>query len=172
MPLFTGKMSMVVHGNWVMADVKRFAPELEFGLAPEPVPDRDGQRATMAGGFFWMIPSGTKHQDTVWELVKHLLEDANLLEFCKVRDQLPAKKSAAADPYFTQGAHKPFVEAIGWSVPYFELPYGRELNAAMTEARDAAVSGQATPRQALDEAVRKANLAIDTYFRERLGITR
>jgi multiple sugar transport system substrate-binding protein len=171
-PLFTGKMSMVVMGNWIMADLKQYAPQLDYGLAPEPVPDKDGQRATMAGGYFWMIPTGTKHKDAVWELVKHLLEDPNLLEFCKVRDQLPAKKSVAADPYFAQGTHKPFIEAIAWSIPFFELPYGGEIWAAINEARDLAVSGQVAPRQALDEAVRKANLAIETYFRERLGITR
>jgi maltose-binding protein MalE len=68
--------------------------------------------------------------------------------------------------------YKPFVEAIQWSVPYFELPYGRDLNSAINEARDAAVSGQMNPKQALDEAVRKSNLAIEAYFREKLNITR
>jgi multiple sugar transport system substrate-binding protein len=175
MPFFTGKMSMIVHGNWVLADVQRFAPQMEIGMAPEPVPDRDGQRATMAGGYFWMLmngPQATQKKDTTWELVKHLLEDANLLEFCKVRAQLPAKKSTAADAYFTQGGHKPFVDAIAWSVPYFELPYGRDLNMAINEARDLGVSGQANPKQALDEAVRKSNLAIEAYFKERPAVTR
>lgn len=159
-------------GNWILQDLRRYAPDLEHGLAPEPVPDKDGQRATMAGGYFWMIPNGTRHKDLVWELMKHLLEDANLLDFCKVRAQLPAKKSVAADAYFSQGMYRPFVEAISWSIPFFELPYGREIWAAINEARDLAVSGQVAPRQALADSVRKANQAIETYFRERLGISR
>ncbi|HEY3280831.1 MAG TPA: extracellular solute-binding protein, partial [Armatimonadota bacterium] len=80
-PFFIGKVAMCTNGNWQLANIARFAPGLDFAVAPAPVPDdryfrrhpfsaKDPQFVTWAGGFSLAIPRGVKHPKESWEFVK------------------------------------------------------------------------------------------------------
>ncbi len=80
-PFLTNKLAMKIDGNWVLNNIARFGPDLDFGVAPAPVPsDRlhhTGRFAnekdtfiTWAGGFSYAIPRGAKHPDEAWEFIK------------------------------------------------------------------------------------------------------
>jgi multiple sugar transport system permease protein len=80
-PFFTGQVAMKVDGDWVFYGIARFAPNLEFGAAPAPVPDdrfyRRGRFVdekdtfiTWTGGFSWAIPRGAKNVEGGWAFIK------------------------------------------------------------------------------------------------------
>lgn len=84
-PFLTGKVAMKVDGNWVLNGIARFGPDLDFGVAPAPVPAErlaqtlGGQKGrftgqdpfvTWAGGFSYAIPRGAQNRDLAWEFVK------------------------------------------------------------------------------------------------------
>lgn len=82
-PFITGKVAMMVHGDWQIADLARFGPNLEFKTAPAPVPDdrfykrgkfKDEKDTyiTWIGGFSYAIPSGAKHTDGAWRYIKYM----------------------------------------------------------------------------------------------------
>ena len=71
-PFFTGKIGMVINGSWNLDAIARYAPDLDFGIAPAPVPqerlEQSGRfqgRAEIsspgAGGFSLAIPRGGRH---------------------------------------------------------------------------------------------------------------
>lgn len=92
-PFLTGQVVMKVDGDWILPNFLRFAPGMDFGVAPPPVPDdrfyKRGRFAneedtfvTWAGGFSYAIPRGARNLEGAWQLVKWLSSaEARVLEF-------------------------------------------------------------------------------------------
>jgi multiple sugar transport system permease protein len=80
-PFVVGRVAMKIDGNWVIETISRYAPQLDFGVAPAPVPDdRYYHRGrfknekdtfiTWAGGFSYAIPVGAKNVEGAWQFIK------------------------------------------------------------------------------------------------------
>jgi multiple sugar transport system permease protein len=96
-PFFTGKVAMKIDGNWVLNSIARYAPRLDFGVAPAPIPTerlrgRDifrGEPAyiTWSGGFSLAIPRGSPHVEEAWEFIKWMTSvEGRLIENRAQRD--------------------------------------------------------------------------------------
>lgn len=82
-PFFTGKVAMVINGDWMLGNVARYAPDLDFAIAPPPSPkeriahtgrfanDKD-DHITWTGGFSLAIPKGTQHPKEAWKFIQFL----------------------------------------------------------------------------------------------------
>lgn len=92
-PFFKGQVAMKIDGDWIMPNFLKYAPNLDFGVAPPPVPDdrfykrgrfkdEKDQFITWVGGFCYAIPKGARNVEGSWKLIKWLSSaDARLLEF-------------------------------------------------------------------------------------------
>jgi len=89
-PFITGKVALMVNGNWVLNTIATYKPNLNFGVAPAPVPAWRLEAAakdpslppyiTWCGGFSWAIPQGAKHPDLAWEFIRWMSsEDAAII---------------------------------------------------------------------------------------------
>ena len=117
-PFLTGKVAMVINGNWVLNNVARYAPNLDFAAAPPPIPaERLAQTGrfagvkppflTWTGGFSFAIPVGARHSAEAWRFIKWMSSH----EAYRVR--------AAADKAYNISKGRPFV---------FELSADRTVN--------------------------------------------
>ncbi len=70
-PFVTGKLAMIIDGNWALDNIARYRPDLDFGVAPPPPPEGKTP-ITWSGGFAMVIPRGAKHVEEAWELAKWL----------------------------------------------------------------------------------------------------
>ncbi|HEY0867658.1 MAG TPA: ABC transporter substrate-binding protein, partial [Fimbriimonas sp.] len=80
-PFILGKVAMKVDGDWILSGLARYAPQMDLGAAPPPVPDdryhKRGRFAnekdtfvTWFGGFSLAIPKGAKNPTDGWEYIK------------------------------------------------------------------------------------------------------
>ena len=80
-PFITGRVAMKIDGDWTIYGIARFAPQLDFGVDPAPVPDdryyKRGEFAnepdtyiTWAGGFSYAIPRGARNIEDAWNFIK------------------------------------------------------------------------------------------------------
>jgi len=88
----TGKVAMVINGDWVLSGYFTYAPALDFGTAPAPVPDdrfhKRGRFAnepdtfiTWSGGFSYAIPRGARNVEAAWRWIKFSLStEGRMLE--------------------------------------------------------------------------------------------
>jgi ABC-type sugar transport system permease subunit/ABC-type glycerol-3-phosphate transport system substrate-binding protein len=120
-PFLTGRVAMKIDGNWVLNNIARFGPDLDFGVAPAPVPadrlhhvgrfraDKD-TFITWAGGFSFAIPRGSPHAEQAWEFIKWMTcPEAAVLD-------------ATAQKAYNESKHRPFVP---------NLSANRKTNAAV-----------------------------------------
>ena len=78
-----GKVAMKIDGDWSLNSLSRYAPEMELGTAPPPVPDdryyrrgrfkdEKSQFVTWSGGFSYGIPRGARNVEGGWRFIKFL----------------------------------------------------------------------------------------------------
>lgn len=80
-PFIAGKVAMKIDGDWIINGLSRYAPNLDFGVAPAPVPDdryhrrgrfegEEDQFVTWSGGFSYAIPNGARNVEGAWKFIK------------------------------------------------------------------------------------------------------
>jgi len=80
-PFETGKLAMMLDGEWRVAFIKNEHPTLQYGTAPMPVADNKPQLygAGAVNGTIIGIPKGGKNRDQAWDLVKYLTTNDHAL---------------------------------------------------------------------------------------------
>lgn len=101
-----GKVAMKVDGDWILADMARYGPQLDVQVAPPPVPDDRFNKVgrfkdekdtyvTWFGGFSYAIPRGARNVEDAWKFVKfststegRLIEAKAQREWEKIRGRI------------------------------------------------------------------------------------
>jgi len=78
-PFLTGRVAMKIDGNWVLNHIGNYKRELNFAVAPAPMPRRRLEAGepyiSWAGGWSWVIPVGAKHPEEAWRLIRWLASE-------------------------------------------------------------------------------------------------
>lgn len=94
----TGKLAMMMDGEWRVSFIAAEHPELKYGTAPMPV-DASNSSAYGSGyinGTIIGIPKNAKNKDASWALVKYLTtNDHALAQFSNGIRNVPSTKSSA-----------------------------------------------------------------------------
>jgi len=103
-PFITGRMAMKVDTNNAIRNIARFGKNLDYGVAPAPVPAArlrgEGRFAgqpkyiTWSGGFSFAIPVGSRHVPEAWQFIKWM----NSLESRRIFNQVQRKWNLEQDP--------------------------------------------------------------------------
>jgi multiple sugar transport system substrate-binding protein len=107
-PFETGKLAMMLDGEWRVAFLKNEHPELQYGTAPMPVADGKPQLygGGAVNGTIIGIPKGGKHRDAAWALVKYLTtNDHALAKFSNGIRNVPSTVSSARSPELIPDKH-------------------------------------------------------------------
>jgi len=97
-PFETGKLAMMLDGEWRVAFIKNEHPELKYATAPMPVADGHPELygAGAVNGTIIGIPKGGKHRDQAWDLVKYLTtNDHALAKFSNGIRNVPSTVSSS-----------------------------------------------------------------------------
>lgn len=81
-PFIVGQVPMKIDGDWTMDGLARYGYNLDFGVAPPPVPDdRYAHRGrfrnekdrflSWIGGFSYAMPEGCPHVELAWRFIKY-----------------------------------------------------------------------------------------------------
>ena len=119
-----------------------------------------GEWSTMSGGYLLSVPSGAKHPDLAWELISIGATADSQYKYTSARGYVPTFYSLMKRPE-AYSSVDPFFNVILNSLPYAHfrpgIPQYTEISAAIQDAIQAAVLGQASPKAALDAAAAKVN---------------
>jgi multiple sugar transport system substrate-binding protein len=97
-PFETGKLAMMLDGEWRVAFIKNEHPELQYATAPMPVADNKPQLygSGAVNGTIIGIPKGGKNRDQAWDLVKYLTtNDHALAKFSNGIRNVPSTVSSS-----------------------------------------------------------------------------
>ncbi len=174
-PFYTGKVAMMINGEWNPYWAHRYAPNFEYGVAPLPPPSAHPERAgtTWLGGNMFCIPNGSAHPKEAWDLLVWMQSDEAQVLYAGLNNNVPNQRSALKSPALRTGA--PYKEKFGIfldlsdspnAAAFPALPVSNLYNAELFTARDLALSGDKTPADALRDVRVRVQRELDRYGRK------
>jgi ABC-type glycerol-3-phosphate transport system substrate-binding protein len=161
--LKSGDVMGIMHGSWFATELASGAPEMagQWAIAANPWGAAGRPYDSATGGACLSIPTNAAQPDLAWEFLKYSMTPENQVKYFQIVAGVPSLKTSWPDPAFDE-VNDFFGLALGRSVADWslrsqpmQLP-SLEVADLIGEAIQKATTGEASPKDALDEAVSAA----------------
>jgi len=158
----SGRAAMVVSGPWFRGEID---PGVRYGVAILPTVTSTGVRAQpFVGTEAFLISAHSTYRRQAYLAMEWLTRD----EMARIRLLQGNQPVANIEPYQSPEARNDpalaaFKEQLKYSVPMPNTPEMRMVWGPMKQALTSAIGGLSSPQQALSEAQRRTQLAIDAF---------
>lgn len=153
-------------GSQFITQIQENAPEIyENTLPSKAITGKTGKKTMAVQNV--VVPSQTEHEEAAVQFALFLTNAENQLEFSKLTPILPSATEALEDPYFTEAGDNAEPIDLVRIVSAEQLDEAEllvppmenydELRTAMHDAISAAMLGEMTPQEALDQAEKDWN---------------
>ena len=152
------KVGMKISGSWNLRLIPRLNPQLNFGVALLPKPDRPGgTAAAFAGGEVLSILNSSPHPEEAMALIRFLIDEENTIEVVKVQQNVvPTLKNSVHHPYFEKHPNQRlFFEQMKTAVAPPLHPAWLDIQEILTQAIEEVIIGEASPEVSLQKAKKK-----------------
>jgi len=163
------RMGMVHNGNWFWMPITIVNPTMKVKNATFPGgPRQKGKEFVFGGGTMVSIFKGAKHQDLAWEWLKFLgSEEGGYLVQIRTTD-VSGHRKAANDPRIVDknlGRKQilPLFEKAN-AKAYLKSPIAQQFDTEMTRLGDRVLTKEMPIKQALTEAVKATQKALDDWW--------
>ena len=148
----SGNAAMAVSGNW---EIDRMVKDAKFdwGVALLPTVTEGGERASALGGFDWGILSSTKHPAEAFRLLEYF--DSQAYRLYPEFGYIPPRSDITLSPTGVEkkdAAIKVFLDQLQYAQPRGPHPEWPKISKAIYTAMQAALTGQMSAKDALDQA--------------------
>ncbi len=153
-PFFVGKVAMWQTGEYALAHLRRYAPDLDWGWFPAPSPPGGRPGTTTAGGSVFVIPAATRHPREAWIFLDWLTRTHAVGQFCAEITNLPPLRELAGAKEFRKEPFFAFALDLAAGENVFGppgMPIWPRYRQEITRAEDYAVFGRRDPQQLLDD---------------------
>ena len=158
-PFIDGSFSIALDGEWRILQLAKFAPGLQYRVAPLPPPAGGKPLASFSNTGFLTIPVGAKHSEGAWEFIKFwsgLDHPDRAAKYATWFGWLPTSPQMAQSPDYAAFLHqnpqyKTFVDLAASPniVTTPPVSYQLFLLDRISTVDDLAARGALTPTQAL-----------------------
>lgn len=152
------QIGFLLSGGWLLHDIRKNHPELDFGLCLVPQPKKDeGTNASFAGGEYLVINKKTKYPEQAIKLIRFLIKKDNCLRLCKkIGSASPSATDAIEDPYYQEDPDLLlFQHQLQNSVSPPAHPKWVYMEEIIEKAVEEVMYDKKSPDQALDQAKKK-----------------
>lgn len=158
-----GDVMAIMHGSWYATEIASGAPDMagQWAIAALPWGEEGRPYDAATGGACLSIPKGADDPDLAWEFLKYAETPESMAEYYRIVAGVPALKTSWGDPAFDE-VNEYFGVAMGDTLSQMalrampmQLP-SLEVADLIGEAISKVTTGQATAKEALDEAVAAA----------------
>ncbi|MFE3168094.1 extracellular solute-binding protein [Streptomyces sp. NPDC059224] len=162
----SGHVAMVISAGWWTANLKSLMGPAyrDVGVAPVPLPEADGRRATLSTGFMLGVNTASEHPGEAWEFLRWLNAEkvrgvtrmsalqASVGSLTGRADDMRTLLGTGGDPNL-----RPFLEALAYAVPEPNGPGAQQAKSLLRKNIEALWTGQ----QTVDEALRTTCRQVD-----------
>ena len=176
-PFIDGSFSIALDGEWRVQQLAKFAPGLDYRVAPLPPPRGGKPLSSFSVTNFLTIPVGAKHSEGAWEFIKFwagLDHPEQAAKYNVSFGWLPTSPQMAQSPDYQAflrryPQYRAFVRLAASPnlVTTPPVPYQTYLMDRITSADEMASRGTLTPEEALSHL--EADVAQERARRKELG---
>lgn len=166
-PFYIGQMSMRCLHISGIEDIKRYAPDLEYGMTFIPAPPDGEARSSWVGGWCVALPAGCRHPKEGWELIRWLCADDQGTTLVGTEMGLmPGYRRSPAFQHLrtVRGFDQFYRILLETRHQRPVMPVQAYYMGALQRAVDAAIYGKKTPLQALRDAAAETQAELDVVL--------
>jgi len=152
------KVGMVPFGYWIIGNYRVAEVDWELGIGAMPA--GPAGRGAVSSSAMYMVSSTSQHQQEAIELIKWLVNRKNALRWATTLDHEPIDKVTAQHPHFQTPVWDAYRETLEFATTQPPTPGFNTISEELTIAQQKVLLGEATPKEALDEAAAKVNEAL------------
>lgn len=166
-PFFTGRVAMILQGNWIYNFIRNYAPpDFEWGVAAFPASDPSHpQDVTIVECDLLVIPKGAKHPHEAFEFMTYLNTRAPMEKLCLLQQKFSPLRECS--PEFFQNHPNPHIRT------FLDLAKGEgartapaiatwnEFKSDMSNAVSRIWAGKATAKDALADVQKRQQKNLD-----------
>ena len=155
-----GQIAMITTGNFVVSDLVRNFPDIDFGVAL--IPGQDGESfSSFIGGDLIAIPATSRYPDEAWEFIKFLLSEDVQIEVYAKNGIIPVRRDLHENEYFeAEPRYKVFAQALEVGYVPFTVVYNELYNPFLAGMQNAFL-GNMSVEEALTQAAAEMQIVID-----------
>ena len=156
-------VALMIEGNWAIAHVQQNFPDVDFGA--RELPTMAGQQGTMVFTVCYAINAASDQQGAAWEFVNFATGTEGMAIMAGGASLIPSRATTATILDLPNNAiMAPFVAGGAYATPW---QHGVTLSIILREYNNllpAALSGDMTLQEAMEEAMRVANNDIEIHI--------
>lgn len=150
-----GNAAMAISGPWSLGLMD--AVDFDWGLALLPIVEDVGVRSSALGGYNMAIMAMSDNPEDAWEFITWLQLPENIRRFYwdyLGGARIPSRADIADEPgrWVEDERLRVFIEQLRYAAPRGPHPRWPAISEAIQVAIQKALTGQASPQEALDEA--------------------
>ena len=164
-PFIMGVVPMMINGNWMISNFKKYAPDLDYGASWIPYPRDGGQEATWTSGWSWAIPKGVDYLDASFEALNWLAQPDNIEWFNLGRSNFSPYIDHGESPEFRANpAMSFFVDTLPFAGIMPPTPVSDMAWAGLSDAFDDIMHDKVDVQEALDKLNDDLNEELQQYL--------
>ena len=165
-PFYSGKIAMITEGEWQVTFVPKYAPELDWGVAPIPTPDGVTPRTYSSTCIADCIPKGCRHPEAAWAFLEWFYSPrpggrpSPASDYNYAIHNIPTRPEEAMEERFTgDPKFRMFVDALleRETVSSPVTPATQYMNDEIERQRERVIFRKTTPQEALRTIEQKVN---------------
>jgi multiple sugar transport system substrate-binding protein len=147
----TGKLAMVVSGDWRIAQMAKLSPNTKFGFTYIPVPKAGDTASTWAGGWSAALIPNSDVPDQALKFIEYLTGPDGQSAYTKETTHLPTLKALLSDTSLFDPVHAGFINLLQTAHSRPPLAVGAIYWDALTSAQGSVELNTQTPMDALQQ---------------------
>ena len=159
----TGAVGFMVSGDWEIANMANYAPDIDYGITYIPVPEEGNDPSSWSAGFSAVMPQGAKNPEGALAFIRYFTGPDGQRQYVKDTAHLPTYASLLDEADLFTEDHVFFKDLLEFSTSLPTLAVGAQLWDELTSAQQKVTLGEATPEEALKTVDDRVNQQLHRY---------
>ncbi|GHU15682.1 sugar ABC transporter substrate-binding protein [Spirochaetia bacterium] len=163
-PFYQGNLPIMITGDWEIANIREYAPNIDYGITWLPIAKAGDKSTSFAGGWSMVIPTGAKNVDGGVRFMAYATGEAGQRVFAKVSGHLPTWKSLLNDNSLFSERHQFFRELLPLAQSRPVLPMHAFYWDQLTAAQNDVSMNLKTPEEALRSVESQSQAQLNRFL--------
>jgi len=159
----TQTVALNLTGDWFIASLKEYTPNLEYGITYIPVLKKGDTSVTWSGGWSHVIPVGAKQPEAGFKFMQYACGADGLKTYTTMTSHMPTWKALLADDSLYAGNHLFFKNLLPNSKSRPVLPVGALYWDQLTSAWQKVYLNQGQPADVLNAVAGQVNPQLQQF---------
>ena len=162
-PFVSEQLAMMITGDWMIGNMRRYAPDVNYGITYIPTPDEGGESVTWAGGWSMVMPQGAKEPEAAFEFMKYIAGEPGQRVYTTETQHLPTVSSLLEDESLYEERHLFFKDLLPTAQSRPPLPVGALYWDELTAAWEKVYLNQQEPLPALEQVASRVQSQLQPF---------